>query len=221
MTVSVLIPYAGEPLGRLDRTVKSALNCLPDEVIVYGDGVHPVLFPELDREVRVGSCDTNQGLPHALNSARGMAKSTHVMWVSTGDSVDSGRLMHLPPDEKGQFCGCYIESRRLTLPMFEDWHVKLWEDNQFCGSGMIVPVTVWDAVGGFDERLRYCSDWHFAVKVHAYCGWEYVDQVLATANEYEGGLTDLGMGVDKERREADRRWVNTEARAMKKGGLRV
>lgn len=219
MTVSILIPYAGEPRGRLDRTVKSALNCLPDEVIVYGDGYEHMLFDELKSACKVARSEKNLGLPHAINQAREMATSTHVMWLSTGDTVDSRRLMYTPPDDKGQFCRVDVRSQKRTIPEEgHDWEKGIFKCNQFCGSAMIVPVRVWDAVGGFQEwrdpfmherrvpkdksqvRVRYCSDWSFAVRVQAYCGWEMVPHVLSTANEYPDGLTKT---ADQKRRSAD------------------
>lgn len=235
MTVSVLIPYAGEPRGRLDRTVKSALNCLPAEVIVYGDGYDPVLFPELRYECKVGRTHQNLGLPHTINRARELVSSTvtHVMWLSTGDTVDSNRLKFCPPPDKGQFCRVHIKSMKKAIPEPGwDWEAMMWRDNSFCGSGSIVPVRVWDAVGGFQEMrkrfiherkfakdrtlipIRYCSDWNFAVRVQAHCGWEMVPHVLATANEYPDGLSKT---ADPGKRHADKAAVARLAKELRRG----
>lgn len=233
MSVSVLIPYAGEPRGRLDRTVKSALNCRPDEVIVYGDGYEPGLFPDLEKQCVVDRSEKNFGLPHAINRARELASCTHVMWVSTGDTVDSRRLMFPSPPDRGQFCRVHIKSMKKAIPEPGwDWEPMMWRDNSFCGSGSIVPTLVWDAVGGFQEmrdrfvherkfakdkskiEIRYCSDWNFAVRVQAHCGWEMVPHVLATANEYPDGLSKT---ADLSKRHADKAAVARLAKKLRRG----
>ena len=199
-SVWVIVPYANEPIERLDATIDSAS-------VALGGSKWMVSF------------DHGYWLPDTLN--RGVrraieAKATHVCWLSTGDTLHPDRFKHPLPRDKGQCCLVEVESRGVVMPDLEtDWQQLIYTDNQFCGSGMIVPVHVWDAVGGFDEGLQYCSDWDFAVRVQHQFGWECVgDTVLATANEYEDGLTKM---ADPRVRNRDRARVAKMANRLSKG----
>ncbi len=187
-------------MERLDRTVAS---------IDIAHGAQR--FVQVDRE--------RAGLPQTINRAVRSAKkagATHVCWVSTGDTLHPERFSqrYLLPDDKGQCCLVRVESRGNVMPDLKtDWQRAIYTDNQFCGTGMVVPVHVWDAVGGFNEALTYCSDWDFAVRVQHQFGWECVPELLATANEYEDGLT---KGADLAHRQRDRATVARMARGLRK-----
>lgn len=193
----VLCPYHKEPRERILTTLRSACDAAGPN--------------------SVSSINGKYGLPEALNRGVRSAKkhgATHVCWLSTGDTLDMRRFDYALPTSRGQCCRVYVESRGEVFPDLDtDWQGRMYEDNTFCGSGMVVPVGVWEAVGGFDERLTYCSDWDFAVRVQHRAGWECVEgPVLATANEYEDGLT---RGADVAHRTRDRATVAKMARRLR------
>lgn len=194
--VWICIPYAGEPLPRLERTVLSANACRPA-------GVH------VER-------DRHKSLPRTLNAAVRVAigqGASHVMWLSTGDTVRDGRLISNPPQDKGEFVLARLNGGGF-YPCPEEYEPKqLYTDNQFCLSGAIVPVHVWQAIGGMDESLTYCSDWDLALRVHQHCGWVMLPIVYVDAWEYDGGLT---RGADARARHRDRARVCKLARRLER-----
>lgn len=197
--VWVVIPYNHEPEHRLDTSRDSAADA-GARVTVTSGGTLPQ--------------NINDAARHAIE--RG---ATHVCWLSTGDTLHPGRFKHALPTDKGQCClvDVHRQGEVVTLPNLDtDWQRLMYTDNQFCGSGMVVPAHVWDAVGGFDESLTYCSDWDFAVRVQHEFGWECVPEVLATAHEYADGMTRT---ADESVRQADRARVSAMANRLRKYGL--
>lgn len=193
--VWICIPYAGEPVERLDMTIASAHACKPAGVYVQRD--------------------RHRSLPKTLNEAARQAialGATHIMWLSTGDTVRPTRLQTPPPMDKGEFTLTWLESRGCTYPDPEEYKAQdVYKDNQFCLSGAIVPVPVWEKLEGLDESLTYCSDWELAVRVEALCGWVMLPIVLVVACEYEDGLT---KGADVRVRQQDRSRVSRMAREL-------
>lgn len=187
--VWVVIPYNGEGKERLDLARDSAADAGAKHTVTGG-----------------GS------LPENINDAAGYAidwGATHICWLSTGDTLHPDRFKHELPTDKGQCCLVDVHSRGAIIPdPGTDWQRGIYTDNQFCGSGMVVPVHIWDAVGGFDESLTYCSDWDFALKVQHMFGWECVPEVLAYANEYEDGLSKSAE------RDTEKRRVRARDRAI-------
>ncbi len=226
VSLFVVIPYAGEATTRLVRTVESALESMfvgdveSGAVLVIADGCG---VPEWALRAPIQwAMKGKSGLPGTINFGAGFAlaphlNTTHICWLSTGDTLHRDRFKHPLPTDKGQCCQVRVESRGVVLPdLGTNWQQGLYRDNQFCGSGMVVPVSVWDAVGGFDEGLTYCSDWDFAVRVQHRFGWECVgDTVLATANEYPDGLTRRAVRKDRDR---DRAMVKRLATRLGKLG---
>lgn len=200
-SVWVVIPYAGEPQDRLDETYTSARLAHP-----IGGSI--MVVDDMERK----------GLARALNWGRRSCEvhgnPTHICWLSTGDTLHPDRFAHPLPTTRGQCCQVYVQSRDAIIPtLYAGWQKRIYRDNQFCGSGMIVPVHIWDAVGGFDESLTYCSDWDFAVRVQHQFGWDCVPEVLATANEYPDGMTAT---ADKKVRQRDMGVVKARARLLMK-----
>lgn len=194
--VWICIPYAGEPQERLWATVEAANACNPA-------GVH------VER-------DRHRSLPKTLNSAvRSVigAGATHVMWLSTGDTVRSARLNLPPPANKGEFCLALLNGERLYPDPETYDHRKTYRDNQFCLSGAIVPVHVWQSIGGMDENLTYCSDWDLAMRVEHHCGWHMIPISYVSAWEYEGGLT---KGAEPRDRNRDRARVSTNGQILER-----
>ena len=200
-SVFVLTPYAGEPMDRLERSLDSVVGA----DCVWG---------------------THGSLPKTINALAAEAISkgaTHLCWLSTGDTLHRARFDRELPELTGQCC--LVDVHRpdgvMTLPdTSKDWRRLMYMDNQICGTGMVVPVLTWEELGGFDERLTYCSDWEFTLRLQHTYGWWLVEEVLATAHEYEDGMTrSAQMDTVKARaRHRDRGKVAGRAFRMRKYG---
>jgi glycosyltransferase involved in cell wall biosynthesis len=193
--VAVLVPVYNEPPGRIAPAIDSALAAGADEVIVIDDGSTepPVLSP--CARVRVYG-QRHRGIGAALNLGRSRTRAPLLCWLSCGDTMYAGKIErqvafiqrtgaravfhdYLSPD------GPVVANPR--------WATRLWTDNQFSLSTMMLWATAWDAVGGFDDELRWCTDWDFACRVHQRIGWHYLPELLGTAVEHYDGHTQTAL----------------------------
>lgn len=196
MSVWIVIPNAGEPAPLLERTLASA------EAVYGAAGAYISTGGTLPENL-------NRGALYAF--AQG---ATHIMWLSTGDTVRAERLSGNVPMDMGQFCLARLNGRGVYPDPEEYEGESVYTDNQFCLSGAVIPRMVWEGIGGMDESLVYCSDWDLAMRVQWYAGWEMLPIVYVDAWEYPGGLTDKGRSDP--RRRADRARVSKMARRMRK-----
>lgn len=206
--VTVIIPHYNEPLLRLILTVLSAQKAGAAEIVVVDDGSDT---PPTTVAVRLVQ-QKHRGIAAALNLGLACTQQPRVCWLSVGD------LMH--PDKLGQQIDAnapatwhdYVDlttgANRVADP---NWRVRLWYDNQFCLSTAMVSRAVIDRIGGWDERLRYCVDWDFALRVEQYAGWARLDGVWGSAAEYLDGHTQRGQSDP--RRQEDKKRVTEWARA--------
>jgi glycosyltransferase involved in cell wall biosynthesis len=219
MRVTVLVPVWNEPAGRIRSAVVSSIFAGADQVVVVDDGsAEPVELP-------IGATgftelalirQEHRGIAAALNRGREAARGKHLCWLSCGDAMTGHKLT-----EQLAFMG--VTGARASFHDYRvaggvhrvapDWRQRIWTDNQFSLSTMMVEGETWDFVGGFDESLTWCSDWDFACRVEASTGWWYLPLVLGEAYEHADGHTaramadpELAAARGRDRATVSKRW---------------
>lgn len=195
--VSVIVPLYNEPSERCEPTIRSALRAGAGEVIVIDDG--SAATPSLPHSplVRYYS-QPHAGIAAALNHGRRRAQGSMLCWLSCGDTMEGVKigLQLIAMDLYGARASFHDHVRvtdRSMVRARRDWASRIWTDNQFSLSTMMVQASLWDEVNGFDERLLYCQDWDFACRVQVRAGWHYLPEVLGTAGEYPDGHTQRAI----------------------------
>jgi hypothetical protein len=188
-------------------SVESAEFSGAAEVIVWHDGC------EHEQSSRHRSTE-NMGISDALNRAFAVSTQPLVCRLDAGDTMHTDKLerqvaLGAPAsfhDYRDTVRGCDV----VTAP---NWSWRVFTDNQFCGSTLMVTRDTWQTVGGFDEHLRWCVDWDFAGRVQAEVGWQYMPGVFGTAAQYPGGHSDRGANTPARAR--DRQTVRKRMLALK------
>lgn len=213
--VVVVIPYwgANKQNGEyLRETVSSALTVC-DRVVVVDDASP---YPPRDSRVQVVTRTHNGGPAAALNSGIGVLEGDSL--VCRLDCRDSfmaePKRRQIAATKRASFAWTFDPiSRRIRMPA-PKWRTRIFTDNQFSGSGVVFAVETWNLVGGFDETLRWGSDWDFAIKVQRAIGWEEFAEVAGEHGEHPGGHTDVSANKQlAELRDADLRRVRERAQS--------
>lgn len=213
LSVSVIIPVFNERSERLEPSIHSALLAGADEVVVIDDG--SAACPATGHSPLVSVYrQPHAGISAALNHGRRRASGDLLCWLSAGDLMDHDKIRRQRRAMLASAAGaCFHDYRNgvRDVTTSRDWASRLWYDNQFCLSTMMIRADVWDRVGGFDESLQWCVDWDFACRVQARGGgWRYLAQNLGFAAEFDDGHTARAMADERLRaaRYADRATVS-------------
>lgn len=201
--IGVVVPTFNESADRLIASLTSIVQTMallpqPFQVVVVDDGsAVPVEIPDdVDERVGILRLTANVGPAAALNAgcAELIAQGATVIarldvgdvWfpeskaLQLADALDTGCAASFSPS--------FDEATGRARPVSARWATQLYRDNQFQASTTIVRVDVAEAIK-FDESLRYCDDWDFAMRVqHAY-GWRHFDAVTGTATAFPDGHT--------------------------------
>lgn len=214
--IVAVVPYAGEPAGVLSATLRSVGALFDDSpIVVVGDGCD--LSEGIDHGgyaegFRFTRLPENRGcaaaLNHGIRFARESMGATRIGRCDTGDEWRAAMSWVLGSSAPASFG----ESQ---LGVFNGWDSRIWYDNQFQASCTAFDVAVWDAVGGYDESLRFADDWDFAVKVQRYTGWER--EFLAVARVDASGISAPGSPAKEARRAKDHAVVSKRAQAARRG----
>ena len=210
--VTVVIPAFNAPWEEVNRSATSAMVAGATEIVVVDDGSSPPLKPV--KHVRNLRLDRNRGISAALNHGISNSTGAWVCWLSAGDTMDRRKIRMQLHHTTGlaSFHDYVRESTGETVRPIEDWAGRIYSDNQFSGSTIMVSREVLCTMGGFDESLRWCQDWDMAVRIQSTVGWQYIDKVLGTGSGVPGHSAVSG-GRAKQRW-ADRVKVADRARAL-------
>lgn len=222
MTFSTFIPCKDERRETLLATVESAL-AVTDEVVVCDDGSAEPLVLDLPR-VRVVRHAKAKGPAAAANTAAAHCIGLFLARLDCGDRFYMSKreqlLSHEQANCQASFSLTVDERTGQPRPLNPQWANKIWSDNQFTASSTIISRALFNAVGGYDETLRYCDDWDFAVRVQAHYRWTPILIVSGTATQWDGGHSALWNDTTKVKRwSLDHARVATRARELRRSRM--
>jgi hypothetical protein len=196
--VVVVMPCYHEPVDRIMRSVDSALAVRNVDRVVVVDDASPgaIVLPHRDR-VSVLRRETNGGPAAALATGIGaQAPSAVICRLDVGDEFY--------PEAKARQIDSVLSGacRASCSPRFDpvagvnkltrdDWEKRVYTDSQFAAPTTVYERSVWEEIGGNRADLRWCEDWLFAMRVHAYVGWHMFGEVTCSAGEFPGGHSDV------------------------------
>lgn len=161
------------PPSDLGARVRDLLTQV-DRVVLVDDGSHSVRDVDIDddRVIRIDG-EENLGIAHALNVAIAEARSlgaTHVLTLDQDSAVAEGYVARFlaaldDPARAGQRIAAAVPEIVGGAAVLRDGDDWAFDPIQ---SGQLVPMTVLDEVGGFDERLFIDAvDSDFTLRAHA------------------------------------------------------
>lgn len=214
--IAAVIPCAGEPLDVLRATLTSvAMRGLSlGAVVVVADGVE-LEQTDADRDgwfrgVEIVRLPERSGCPAAMNAGIRYAAERGATRIGRCDTGDEWRV-----DMRGVLRSDAPAAFGLSQwPLLDGWSSRLWYDNQFQASCTAFDVAAWQAVGGYDESLRFADDWDFALKVQAHCGWTFTGGVVAHVDA--SGISAVGDPAKEARRSRDTATVAKRAQALRR-----
>lgn len=187
MSVTVVIPYYREPLERLQRSVDGVLD-LGWTPLVVDDSAGAAPPPhEIGCTVIVHY--SNRGCAAARNTGIRAAETDLVAVLDCGDVFHETKARQLDLDAPATFSYALLGDV-CSRPFYNDWRLGIYRDNQWSASTTVFARDVWEAVGGYDESLRYCDDWDFHMRVQHAIGWKEFPVVTGEVFTYPGGLSD-------------------------------
>jgi hypothetical protein len=217
--VSVIVPTQNRP-----QMLRDALNSVcrqryPNwEAIVVNDGgsdISPVLasLPEAEGKIRRIDLQTARGPAAARNAAIKVARGDIVGFLDDDDLHAPGHLEHLVSGLGASNAGFAYTAAELVKESVRDGtRVETGREPFLPGLRYsrplllvrnYIPINTWgvrrecfDAVGLFDETLRYLEDWDFLLRLSGCAGFHQINGVSA---EYR--VTELaGDSVTKRHR---------------------
>lgn len=224
--VSVIVPIYGNIVYTL-RCLASIASNQPQaafEVIIVDDYSPDDSFDVLSKVqgVRLLRNEKNQGFIRSCNAGAKSAKGEYLLFLNNDTEVTAGwldALLHTFSD----FPGTGLAGSKLVYPdgRLQEAGGIIWQDGSawnfgrfqdpllpvynyarevdYCsGASIMVPKTLFDELGGFDEYYlpAYCEDSDFALKVRDK-GYRVIYQPLSTVIHYEGVTsgTDITHGT--------------------------
>jgi O-antigen biosynthesis protein len=224
--VSVIIPIYGKVSYTLNCLSSIAENIpqVPFEVIVVDDYSPDESFKILQNVdgIRVFQNEQNQGFIRSCNHGADLAKGEYLYFLNNDTQVTSGwmdeliRTFHefpgtglvgsklIYPDGKLQEAGGIIwqDGSAWNFGRFQDPQLPIYNyarEVDYCsGASIVVPKTLFDELGGFDEHYlpAYCEDSDLALKIRDK-GYRVIYQPLSTIIHFEGisSGTDTNSGA--------------------------
>lgn len=245
--VSIIIPVYNQ-FGYTYKCIRSIL-ALPDKVayeIIIGDDLSTDETKDITSwfpGVRINRNETDHGFIMNCNRAARLARGKYILFLNNDTQVQDGwleslvRLMECDettgmagsklvyPDGRLQEAGGIIwrdasgrnygRNKNPELPEYN--YVK--EVDYISGASIIIRRTLWDEIGGFDERYKpaYFEDSDFAFEVRKH-GYRVMYQPQSTVVHFEGisNGTDLNSGLKKYQVENRDKFIAKWADELKK-----
>mgnify|MGYP005857180879 CR=1 FL=1 len=209
-TISVIIPAheRSEALREAVASVKGQ-TLAPDEIIVannsevrqatgsLGEGIHvlnlrPHIGPSAARNA--GAAEANGGLLAFLDDDdlwdHRFLEEMYERYVSTGADCVVGDMKRLLPD------GAVVPHYSFAAVVDEPRSAILFRNTGFGGGNILIDKKAFNAVGGFDERLRYSEDHALAVEL-VFQGYRLIGAPKAVCYVRDLGLPRLNMLTPK------------------------
>ena len=229
MIVGCVVPCYREQIERVQRTTASILAVEGiDRVVIVDDGGNdPALLAlaSTDPRIAVVALATNEGPSAAMNAGvAALPPDAIVCRLDVGDefypAIKARQIARARTSRRPSFSAHFdpVEHRVFRPP--HDWARRIYHDGTFCICTMVLTRHDFDAVGGFDESLRYGDDWDFTMKIQHHVGWEQFDEATCSAGVFDGGHTKTAA-IDPEkraRRAADNRIIIKRGHRMSHGG---
>jgi glycosyltransferase involved in cell wall biosynthesis len=231
MTV-VVIPCFNESPDAIDETVASALSLLRVErVILVDDGSDSPVLADGNNllehaRVTIMRQPANRGVSAAMNEAIATVEGDPLIArLEVGDEFTDAKddmLRAMGTGVRAAF-SWYADTatpdRAVRRPL-PNWRTRIYTDNMFSAPTTVYRASVWREVGGYDESLRYCDDWDFAMRVQHAVGWIEYGGATALCGQLPGGWSDQARTdpAKAKRRDAERRAVYLRGRALSHPG---
>jgi glycosyltransferase involved in cell wall biosynthesis len=192
--VVAVIPCCNAALADLLASVRSALD-VPgiDRVVVVDDGsAAPVQF-EIDRATVIRR--DNGGPAAALNTGiESLPTGAIVCRLDVGDS-------YRPEAKARQIGSMQAGARASGSPSFDpvanvtrrgppNWRDLLWRTCVFAGPTLTMTREAWRRAGGFDESLRWGSDYKMLLVLHYQGALDLFPEETCIAGMFPGGHSD-------------------------------
>jgi glycosyltransferase involved in cell wall biosynthesis len=84
---------------------------------------------------------------------------------------------------------CYSHPEQETGGILANWLRRMAEVQIIQTPSMVVKRSVYEQVGGFDQRLKYCEDWEMWVRIAARFPIGYEPEILAEYREHNSSNT--------------------------------
>jgi glycosyltransferase involved in cell wall biosynthesis len=191
--VSVIIPCFNNA-STIEETIASVQNQTfkSFEIIVVDDGstdgsidvVNQIIAQDADKKISVYQ-QQNSGPSKARNLGASYAKGKYLMFLDADDLIHTDYLQ-LTVDllEKEDALNVVYSKAAFFDARKGEWKLKPFSRKKILMENMIfisavVRKSVFDGVGGFDERINYCEDWDLWIGiVFTYGGVYRIDKTL-------------------------------------------
>jgi protein O-GlcNAc transferase len=214
---SVIIP-AYKPQF-LAQCLKSVIDQDPGpaemEILVIDDcspaDLEPIVRQVGGDRIRYVRNPTNLGTYATENAGLSLARGvfTHILndddWVLSGFYSTFKKVLQGQPASVGAACCLYQNVSPDGQPswrppaiqpkagILQDWMKRIGTANMLNPASVVVRREVYEHVGGYHLRMKYCADWEFYKRSAVFYDWWYEPTLLACYREHEENCTYEGL----------------------------
>lgn len=202
--VLVVLPTLGDRLDTLRLTLESVNEQRKDLSITLALVAPPDATAARELGASMGAIivdDPRRGISAAIN--RGMAArttETYYAWIGDDDLIRSGGLAKLyalidkRPDAVVAFGGCdYIDPEGRTITVSNAGRLALillsWGPDLVPNPGTLVRLDALEAIGGFDETIKYALDLDAFLKLRSHGKFIWTRESVSAFRWHPDSLT--------------------------------